>query len=73
MLKQKYLALDSTIELFMLHEQSEPGIKEQKKEEEIYTPQGPSSNCGGNHIPDRKNCPAFSKHCNACGKLLQVL
>lgn len=60
LLKEKNLTLNSAIEICMLHEQSEKGnkeikkeavIKELKKESEICAVQYPTcSNCGGQHF-----------------------
>lgn len=70
LLKEKKLTLNSAIEICMLHEQSEKGNRELKKEAEVCTVQfNPCPNCGGQHAPDRSRCPAFNKRCNTCGKL----
>ncbi len=78
LLKEKNLTLSSAIEICMLHEQSEKGNKEIKKEAVIKELTKESevcavqyftcSNCGGQHSSDRSSCPAFNKRCNACGK-----
>lgn len=70
LLKEKKLTLNSAIEICMLHEQSEKGNRELKRETEVCTVQfNPCTNCGGQHAPDRNRSPAPNKHCNTCGKM----
>ena len=53
LLKEKKLTLNSAVEICMLHERSEKGNRELKKEAEVCTVQfDPCTNCGGQHAPD---------------------
>ena len=70
LLKEKKLTLHLAIEICMLHERSEKGNRELKRETEVFTVQfNTCTNCGGQHATDRNKCPAFNKRCNTCGKM----